>query len=42
MDSTLSVAVLELPDLGPWREAWDDLAVRQPLPSPFLRSWWLA
>lgn len=42
MDSTLSVAVLELPDLGRWREAWDDLAVRQPLPSPFLRSWWLA
>jgi len=29
------------PDLGPWRERWDELVLRQPLPSPFQRSWWL-
>jgi CelD/BcsL family acetyltransferase involved in cellulose biosynthesis len=31
-----------LTTLGPLRAAWDDLAARQPLPSPFLRSWWIA
>lgn len=39
MSSPLRVEVLD--GLGPHREAWDDLAGRQPLPSPFLRSWWL-
>ncbi|HEU5038706.1 MAG TPA: GNAT family N-acetyltransferase [Nocardioides sp.] len=29
------------PELGPWRKHWDDLVLRQPLPSPFQRSWWL-
>ncbi|WP_395657762.1 GNAT family N-acetyltransferase [Nocardioides sp.] len=29
------------PGLGPWRERWDELVLRQPLPSPFQRSWWL-
>lgn len=27
--------------LGPHAGAWDELAACQPLPSPFLRSWWL-
>jgi CelD/BcsL family acetyltransferase involved in cellulose biosynthesis len=29
------------PDLGHWAEQWDRLIDRSPLPSPFLRSWWL-
>jgi len=28
-------------ELGDLTDAWDDLARRQPLPSPFLRSWWI-
>ncbi len=28
-------------DLGPWSEQWDELVASMPLPSPFLRSWWL-
>lgn len=28
-------------ELGPWRHAWDDLVARQPVPTPFQRSWWL-
>ena len=28
-------------DLGPWRERWDELVLRQPVPSPFQRTWWL-
>lgn len=28
-------------DLGRWSDAWDALVERQPLPSPFQRSWWL-
>ncbi|MBU2110449.1 MAG: hypothetical protein KKE65_02205, partial [Actinobacteria bacterium] len=28
-------------DLGPWRAAWDGLVLRAPLPTPFLRTWWL-
>ncbi|MDB5113971.1 MAG: hypothetical protein JWL78_1041, partial [Chloroflexi bacterium] len=27
--------------LGGYATAWDALVDRQPLPSPFLRSWWL-
>ncbi len=27
--------------LGDLASSWDDLAAAQPLPSPFLRSWWL-
>ncbi len=27
--------------LGPWADAWDRLLDASPLPSPFLRSWWL-
>lgn len=28
-------------ELGPWAEQWDRLVELTPLPSPFLRSWWL-
>jgi CelD/BcsL family acetyltransferase involved in cellulose biosynthesis len=28
-------------ELGGWAVQWDQLAGRAPLPSPFLRSWWL-
>lgn len=28
-------------DLGGWAAQWDHLAGQSPLPSPFLRSWWL-
>jgi CelD/BcsL family acetyltransferase involved in cellulose biosynthesis len=38
----VAVGVLSRPDLGPWRDQWDELVLRAPLPSPFLRSWWLA
>ena len=30
-----------LPCLDGWEEQWDGLVDRSPLPSPFLRSWWL-
>jgi len=33
--------LLETSDLGPWRPAWDALVLAAPLPTPFLRSWWL-
>jgi CelD/BcsL family acetyltransferase involved in cellulose biosynthesis len=26
---------------GAWASAWDDIADRMPVPSPFLRSWWI-
>lgn len=29
------------PDLGHWASQWDQLVDLSPLPSPFLRSWWL-
>ncbi len=28
-------------ELGTHRDAWDSLVASQPLPSPFLRSWWI-
>lgn len=28
-------------ELGPWADQWDRLVELTPLPSPFLRSWWL-
>jgi CelD/BcsL family acetyltransferase involved in cellulose biosynthesis len=28
-------------DLGSWAAQWDQLAGQAPVPSPFLRSWWL-
>ncbi len=33
--------VLERVDLGRWATGWDDLVLRQPVPSPFQRTWWL-
>ncbi len=27
--------------LGPHQQAWDRIVAEQPLPSPFLRSWWI-
>jgi CelD/BcsL family acetyltransferase involved in cellulose biosynthesis len=30
-----------MPSLGRWADAWDRLGASLPLPSPFLRSWWL-
>jgi CelD/BcsL family acetyltransferase involved in cellulose biosynthesis len=33
--------LLVLPDLDGWEKQWDGLVDRAPLPSPFLRSWWL-
>lgn len=27
--------------LGAWAASWDDLVLHAPVPSPFLRSWWL-
>jgi hypothetical protein len=33
--------LLVRPELGHWAEQWDRLIDRSPLPSPFLRSWWL-
>jgi CelD/BcsL family acetyltransferase involved in cellulose biosynthesis len=33
--------LLVRPELGHWAEQWDRLIDRSPLPSPFMRSWWL-
>jgi CelD/BcsL family acetyltransferase involved in cellulose biosynthesis len=33
--------LLVLDDLGCWAPQWDQLVDLSPLPSPFLRSWWL-
>ncbi len=33
--------VLVVSSLDGWRDQWDDLVLQAPLPSPFLRSWWL-
>lgn len=37
----LAPVLLVHPHLGHWGPQWDDLVDRSPLPSPFLRSWWL-
>lgn len=36
------VGLLAASDLGEWASRWDYLVDQSPLPSPFLRSWWLA
>jgi hypothetical protein len=36
------VEVIVADELGPWAEAWDELVLALPVPTPFLRSWWLA
>jgi CelD/BcsL family acetyltransferase involved in cellulose biosynthesis len=33
--------LLDVPELNGWTEQWDQLLDSSPLPSPFLRSWWL-
>jgi CelD/BcsL family acetyltransferase involved in cellulose biosynthesis len=37
----MSSDVVVTRELGAWRESWDELVERAPVPSPFLRSWWL-
>lgn len=39
--TTPAPSLLVLPDLGRWAPQWDQLVDLSPLPSPFLRSWWL-
>ena len=34
-------SLLDVPDLDGWAPQWDHLVDSSPLPSPFLRSWWL-
>src|SRR4051794_36422671 len=41
MDDRSTVRVLVQPRLGPWATAWDKLVEQLPVPSPFVRSWWL-
>jgi CelD/BcsL family acetyltransferase involved in cellulose biosynthesis len=38
----MSNGLLITPELERWAFQWDQLVARSPLPSPFLRSWWLA
>ena len=37
-----SPSLLDVPRLNGWAAQWDELVDSSPLPSPFLRSWWLA
>jgi CelD/BcsL family acetyltransferase involved in cellulose biosynthesis len=37
-----SLSLLDVPRLDGWAAQWDQLVDSSPLPSPFLRSWWLA
>lgn len=34
-------SLLDVPHLNEWAAQWDQLVDSSPLPSPFLRSWWL-
>jgi CelD/BcsL family acetyltransferase involved in cellulose biosynthesis len=34
-------SLLDVPHLNAWSPQWDQLVDSSPLPSPFLRSWWL-
>src|SRR5260221_3295311 len=34
-------SLLDVPRLDGWAAQWDQLVDSSPLPSPFLRSWWL-
>lgn len=40
--TTQGPGTLVLPQLGHWASQWDRLVDLSPLPTPFLRSWWLA
>jgi hypothetical protein len=35
------LSLLDVPSLNGWAAQWDQLVDSSPLPSPFLRSWWL-
>ena len=35
-------SLLDVPHLDEWAAQWDQLVDSSPVPSPFLRSWWLA
>ena len=35
-------SLLDVPHLDEWATQWDQLVDSSPVPSPFLRSWWLA
>jgi len=37
-----SLSLLDVPQLDGWAAQWDQLVDSSPLPSPFLRSWWLS
>ncbi len=39
--STGAARVVETASLDGWTQQWDDLVAAMPVPSPFLRSWWL-
>ena len=41
LDEWLLPTLLDVPDLDKWVVQWDQLVDSSPLPSPFLRSWWL-
>ena len=41
MSNRSGLHVIARTDLGPLEPAWDALVEHLPLPSPFLRSWWL-
>lgn len=37
----MTANIVVVRDLGGWRESWDALVATAPVPSPFLRTWWL-
>ncbi len=41
-EATAAVRCLTVHSLGEWAESWDTLVSKTPVPTPFLRSWWLA
>src|SRR5829696_5698407 len=38
---TTGVSTMVRSSLGPWAAAWNELVAAAPLPTPFLRAWWL-
>lgn len=38
----MTTRIVETPTLGRWSQAWDALALSSPLPTPFLRTWWMS
>lgn len=39
--TAVAASLLDVPRLNGWAAQWDQLVDSSPLPSPFLRSWWL-